>query len=89
MIRCDKGNINIEGSKDEIMADLSTISCCLKEHTNLKVEDIMEAIEDGFLSDEEFEKKSNERIKELDESFVSKLDKLVSKLKEELNKENK
>ena len=89
MIRCDKGNINIEGTKYEIMADLSTIACCLKEHTNLKVEDIREAIEDGFLSDEEFEKKSNERIKELDESLVSKLDKLVGKLKEELNKENK
>lgn len=89
MIRCDKGNINIEGSRNEIVADLATIAKCLKEHTNLKVEDIREAIEDGFLSDEEFEKKSNERIKELDESLVSKLDKLVSKLKEELNKENK
>ena len=92
MIRCDKGHVQIEGSKGEIMADLSTVAKCLKEHSNLKVEDIREAIEDGFLSDEEFEKKRNERINEFDKILEGKLDKLVGKLKElteKLKEENK
>lgn len=60
MIRSNKGEVGIHGTKEEVLADLSTLIYALKE--DVSKEDIMCAVERAFMTKEQIEKAVAEKI---------------------------
>lgn len=61
MIVVEGGEIKLEGTLAEISAELSTLIYSFNKHNILDKKDLEEAIADGFMSDEELKKDSEER----------------------------
>lgn len=60
MIVVDGGKIKLEGTPAEISAELSTLIYSFNKHNILDKKDLEEAIAEGFMSDEELRKDSEE-----------------------------
>lgn len=72
MIKTKEGEITLEGSKAELIADLGVVVRGIKEvimngsETEESVKQrINEAVKVGLMNDEEFEKRKKEKMKEL------------------------
>ena len=74
MIKCDKGNVVIQGSASLVFAELSTLVHSLHYdvltgHSEMAPEEsrekILKAVEDGFMSDEELKKQTQENVGEV------------------------
>lgn len=61
MIVVEGGKIQLEGTRVEIQAELSTLIYTFNKHNILDKKDLEEAIADGFMSVEELRKDSEER----------------------------
>lgn len=61
MIVVDGGKIHLEGTQVEMLAELSTLIYSLNKHNILDKKDLEKAIADGFMSEEELRKDSEER----------------------------
>lgn len=61
MIVVDGGKIHLEGTQVEMLAELSTLIYSLNKHNILDKKDPEKAIADGFMSEEELRKDSEER----------------------------
>lgn len=61
MIVVKGGRIQLEGTQVEIQAELSTLIYSFNKHNILDKKDLEEAIADGFMSEEELRKDSEER----------------------------
>lgn len=61
MIVVEGGKIQLEGTQVEIRAELSTLIFSFNKHNILDKKDLEEAIADGFMSEEELRKDSEER----------------------------
>lgn len=60
MIVVDGGKIKLEGTPAEISAELSTLIYSFNKHNILDMKDLEEAIAEGFMSNEELRKDSEE-----------------------------
>lgn len=76
MIRCNIGALKIEGPKELIKAELSTIVFALKNEKILTEEDINEAVKDAIETKEE-------DIKNVSDEFIDKLKKILDILEED------
>lgn len=70
MIKSKKGNIKLEGNKGIIKADLCCVMRALKEEKSFTKEEMLELVEDAYLSDEELHKKAEEAIEKLIEIIL-------------------
>lgn len=61
MIVVEGGKIKLEGTLAEISAELSTLIYSFNKHNILDKKDLEEAIAEGFMSEEELRKDSEER----------------------------
>lgn len=61
MIVVEGGRIQLEGTQVEISAELSTLIYSFNKHNILDKKDLEEAIAEGFLTEEELRKDSEER----------------------------
>jgi hypothetical protein len=61
MIVVEGGKIQLEGTQIEIQAELSTLIYTFNKHNILDKKDLEEAIADGFMTEEELRKDSEER----------------------------
>ena len=61
MIVVEGGRIQLEGTQVEISAELSTLIYSFNKHDILDKKDLEEAIAEGFLTEEELRKDSEER----------------------------
>lgn len=72
MIKTKKGEITLEGSKAELIADLSVVVRGIKEvimngseTEESAKQQINEVVKVGLMNDEEFEKRKKEKMKEI------------------------
>lgn len=79
MIKISKGNIQVEGSRAEVLADFTCITHTLIKDYNIPVEKISDSVELAEKSDEELEKELASRI------FDKFLDQLWERIKKEGN----
>lgn len=80
MIKTKKGEITLEGSEAELMADLSVVVRGIKEVIMDRSEteesakqQINEVVKVGLMNDEEFEKHKKEKMKEVAKSLFGEL----------------
>lgn len=87
MIKCDKGNVSIEGTRPLVLAELSTLVHSL--HHGVFTGDqglpaevsrklILEAVEDGFKTEEEAKQKAIGMTKELLSEVLNSLQKILN-----------
>ena len=75
MIRCNMGELNLEGSKNLIKAEFATIVFSLKNEKILTEEDINEAVKYAIETKEE-------DIKNFSDEFIDKLNKILEILED-------
>lgn len=84
MIRTKLGEIRIEGDLSEVLADISVISNCLLDTGKLSKKQIIEAVERGFMSEEELDEEIKKITKSKKESLESQIAELFSNFADEL-----
>ena len=79
MIKAKEGAVSIKGTPTELLADLTTIVCAVKDTLmeDAKEEFVKERIDSavkiGLMNDDEFEKEVEKKKKEITLAFVDKL----------------
>lgn len=92
MIRCNNGDVSFDGTRPQLLAELSTLvhalhHCVFVEDHGLSAEEsrklIVEAVEDGFQTEDEAKRKAVEMTKELLEEVLDGLARILNRKDDE------